>query len=119
MTTLTTEQREYMVRRLDEITREKVRAKEVALYGEGGPTQPTWGEVFAAIKAGEIVLKEGTESLTRPYLMPTDVEWPALNAKRDELTAYKELLRVERQRVLDGLVLGEAGAEALTGYASL
>lgn len=118
MITMTSEQRDYMVRRLNEITREKVRAKEVALYGKDGATSPTWGDVFAAIKSGEIVLKEGTETLTRPYLMPTDVEWPALAAKATELEEYRTLLSVERQRVLDSIWLGDA-ADALTDYASL
>ena len=118
MTTMTNEQRDYLVTRLQEITREKVRAKEVALYGKDGVTSPTWGDVFAAIKSGEIVLKEGTETLTRPYLMPTDVEWPALAAKAAELEEYKDLLKIERQRVLDTIWLGHM-ADALTDYASL
>jgi hypothetical protein len=118
MNTMTNEQRDYLVKRLNEITRDKVRAKELALYGAGGATQPTWGQVFAAIKSGEIVLKQGTESLTRAYLMPTDVEWPALTAKATELEEYKDLLRIERQRIIDDLWLGGA-ADALTDYANL
>jgi hypothetical protein len=119
MNAMTTEQRDYMIRRMDEITHEKIKAKETELFGENGSHyQPTWGMVFEAIKAGEIVLKEGTESLTRPYLMPTDVEWPALDAKREQLQAYRETLRVERQRIMDDLMLGDS-VSALTKYAAI
>ena len=39
-------QREYFVRRINEIAQEKVRAKAVELYGASGrPEQPTWGMV--------------------------------------------------------------------------
>jgi hypothetical protein len=51
---MTTEQREYTIRRLDEITREKIAAKTKELFGEGGPQQPTWGMVFEGIASGEI-----------------------------------------------------------------
>jgi hypothetical protein len=50
--------------------------------------------------------------------MPTDVEWPALTAKAAELEEYKDLLRIERQRIIDNLWLGGA-ADALTDYANL
>lgn len=118
MNAMTTEQRAYLLNRMNEITLEKIAAKQTELFGEGGPTSPTWGMVFAAIKAGEIVLKEGTEDLTRPYLMPSDVEWPALDAKRKELADYREMLRVERQRIVDDMMLGEA-ASGLTKFAEL
>jgi hypothetical protein len=110
-------QREYFVQRLNEIERDKVEAKRVALFSEGGEQQPTWGMVFAAIKAGDIVLKEGTETLTRPYLMPTDVEWPALEAKRAELAAYRRTVAVEKQRALDAVMLEGTAQQALAEFA--
>ena len=119
MYAMTTEQRNYMIRRMDEITHDKIKAKETELFGENGSDfQPTWGMVFEAIKAGEIVLKEGTESLTRPYLMPNDVEWPALEAKREQLRAYRETMRVQRQRIMDDLMLGDF-VTALAKYEAL
>ena len=52
-------QKDYFVRRLGEIATAKVQAKAVELFGASGrPQQPTWGMVFAGIKAGEITLKE-------------------------------------------------------------
>jgi hypothetical protein len=110
-------QRDYFVQRLNEIERDKVEAKRVALFGEGGEMQPTWGMVFAAIKAGDIVLKEGTETLTRPYLMPTDVEWPALEAKRAELAAYRKQVAVEKQKALDAVYLNTEAQTALAEFA--
>jgi len=110
-------QREYFVQRLNEIERDKVEAKRVALFGEGGEQQPTWGMVFAAIKAGDIVLKEGTETLTRPYLMPTDVEWPALEAKRAELAAYRRTVAAEKQKALDAVMLEGTAQQALAEFA--
>ena len=121
MSAMIREQREYFVRRMNEITQEKIRAKEVELYGENGPQQPTWGMVFEAIKAGEIVLKEGTESLTRPYLMPTDVEWPALEQKRVDLQNYREQLARDSKAVMDKFMLAgvEGAVEALNAYAGM
>jgi hypothetical protein len=112
-------QRDYFVQRLNEIEREKVEAKRVELFGEGGEAQPTWGQVFAAIKAGEIVLKEGTESLTRPYLMPTDVEWPALEQKRAELEAYRRTVAAEKQKAKDAVMLDQEAVAALTKFAAV
>jgi hypothetical protein len=122
------EQRQYFIRRLDEITAEKISAKQTELFGDNiyHIPAPTWGEVFAAIRAGELVLKEGTEDLTRPYMMPTDCEWPELarrqaefEAKQVALQAYRTQLAVERQGIMDTIVLaGVTGAaEALAGYA--
>ena len=112
-------QKDYFVRRLNEIAQEKLRAKEVELFGEGGAQQPTWGQVFEAIKAGEITLKEGTENETKPYLNPSDVVWPALEAKRDELQAYAKLLEVEKQKAMDAIMLDGEAQQALTDYAAL
>ena len=116
MTAMTPEQREYTIRRLDEITHEKIAAKTEELFGAGTPNQPTWGMVFAAIKAGEITLKEGAEDNTRPYLNPTDVEWPAMDAKKQELADYREELRVQRNVVQDELMLGSASASVLDKF---
>jgi hypothetical protein len=110
-------QRDYFVQRLNEIEREKVEAKRVELFGEGGEQQPTWGMVFAAIKSGDIVLVEGTENLTRPYLMPTDVEWSALDAKRKELAAYRRTVAADKQRALDAVMLEGTAQQALAEFA--
>lgn len=112
-------QKDYFVRRLNEVAQEKVRAKEVELFGEGGVQQPTWGMVFAAIKAGEIVLKEGTEGNTKPYLMPQDVEWPALEAKRDQLVAYRKQIEVEKRKAMDAIMLDTQALEALNAFEAL
>ena len=117
---MTTEQRNYFIRRLDEIVADKLNAKAVELYGPSGrPEQPTWGQVFAAIKAGEIVLKEGTEGNTKPYLMPQDVEWPAMEAKREQLEAYRKQLAVERKAAMDAVMLNEAAATVLSKFEML
>jgi hypothetical protein len=113
------QQREYFIQRLNELEREKIRAKEVELFGEGGPQQPTWGMVFKAIRAGEIVLKEGNEDLTRPYLMPTDVVWPELEEKRAQLEAYRKTLAVEKQRAKDAVMLEGPAQEALSKFAAV
>jgi hypothetical protein len=126
--TMNAEQRQYFIRRLDEITGEKISAKKKELFGDNPHhmAAPTWGQVFAAIRAGELVLKEGTEDLTRPYMMPTDCEWPELARRQAEFEAnqvalqeYRTQLAVERQGIMDTIVLaGVTGAvEALAGYA--
>ena len=51
-------QREYFIRRLNEIAQEKIQNKAVELFGPTGrPQQPTWGMVFEGIRTGEITLK--------------------------------------------------------------
>ncbi len=90
------------------------------LFGPSGrPQQPTWGEVFAAIKAGEITLKEGAEDNTRPYLNPEDVNWPAMEAKRDAMDAYRKELDVERQKAMDAVMLDESAQDALAKFQAL
>jgi hypothetical protein len=117
---MTTEQRNYFIRRLDEITADKIKAKATELYGPAGrPESPTWGTVFAAIKAGEITLKEGTEDNTNAYLTPNDVVWPAMEAKKAELDAYKATLKAERQKALDAVMLDATASEALANYEAL
>ena len=113
---MTNEQREYTIRRLDEITREKIAAKTKELFGEGGPQQPTWGMVFEGIASGEITLKEEKRDYTGPYLNPSDVEWPAMDAKKQELEDFREELRVKRNVVQDELMLGEASAGILDRF---
>jgi hypothetical protein len=110
-------QREYFVRRLNEIAREKVNAKAVSLFGASGrPQQPTWGMVFAAIKAGEITLKEDKQDYTGAYLNPSDVVWPAMEAKKAELEAYKVTVEQERQRAEDSAMLDTSAQDALAVF---
>ena len=116
MEAMTQEQRDYFVRRLDEMTREKIANKEKELFGPGGMTQPTWGQVFEAIKAGEITLKEGCEDLTRPYLNPQDVNWPAMEEKKTALEDYRKQLQVERQAAMDAVMLNEPATLALSKF---
>ena len=113
-------QRQYFLQRLEEIARDKMKAKAVELFGPSGrPQQPTWGEVFAAIKAGEITLKEGTENETRPYLNPEDVVWPAMEAKKQELCDYQALVNAEKQKAMDAVMLDESAQGALNKFAEL
>ena len=110
-------QREYFVRRLNEIAREKIQNKAVELYGPSGrPEQPTWSQVFAAIKAGEITLKEGMENETRPYLNPQDVEWPAMENKKLALEAYRVEVELEKQRAMDACMLDADAQKALREF---
>ena len=107
-------QREYFVRRLNEIAREKVQSKAQALFGPTGrPQQPTWGMVFEGIRNGEIVLKEEKQDYTGPYLNPSDVVWPAMEAKVAELEAYRKTVEVERQRAEDLAMLDADAQTAL------
>jgi hypothetical protein len=109
--------REYFIRRLGEVAQEKVQAKAVELFGPSGrPQQPTWGQVFEAIKAGEITLKEDKVDYTGPYLNPQDVVWPAMEAKQAELDAYKETIRVEKQRAMDAVYLDADAQDALKAF---
>ena len=109
--------REYFVRRLNEIAQEKVQAKAVELFGPTGrPQQPTWGMVFEGIKSGEITLKADKVDYTGPYLNPTDVEWPAMEAKQAELEAYRETIRVEKQKAMDAVYLDTTAQEALAAF---
>lgn len=114
------EARDYFVRRLNEIASEKVQAKAVELFGATGrPQQPTWGMVFEGIKSGEITLKAEKVDYTGPYLNPSDVEWPAMEAKTAELEAYRETVRVEKQRAMDAVYLDTSAQEALTKFAEM
>lgn len=107
----------YFRRRLNEIAQEKIQAKAVELFGETGrPEQPTWGQVFAAIKAGEITLKPGTETSTRAYLNPSDVEWPAQEVKKLTLEAYKANVAQYCQSAEDSMMLEAGAQEILTRF---
>ena len=124
MEQMTQEQRNYFLRRLDEIAQEKLEAKRTALgLDNGGPQPPTWGEVFEAIKAGECTLKEDTVDLRRPYLNPQDVEWPRLaeieaeyKANVEALDAYRKQLQVERKKATDAVMLDTTAQEALAAF---
>jgi len=109
--------REYFVRRLNEIADEKIRAKAVELFGPAGrPQQPTWGMVFEGIRSGEITLKEDKVDYTGPYLNPSDVEWPAMEAKVEALSAYRKLVAVEKQKAMDAVYLDSEAQKALTEF---
>jgi hypothetical protein len=112
-----TEQRQYFIRRLNEIQQEKLEAKARELFGPSGrPQQPTWGQVFEAIRAGEITLKPGTENEIRAYLNPSDVEWPAMESKKTALEEYRVRLQVERQQAEDSVMLDGVAQEVLTRF---
>jgi hypothetical protein len=112
-----TAQREYFVRRLNEIAREKVQTRAVELFGPAGrPQQPTWGMVFEGIASGEITLKEEKRDYTGPYLNPSDVVWPAMEAKVAELEAYRVAVAREKQRAMDRCMLDTDAQQALTEF---
>lgn len=111
------QQREYFVRRLNEIAEEKVQAKAVELYGPAGrPEQPTWGMVFEGIRTGEITLKAEKVDYTGPYLNPQDVEWPAMENKKLALEAYRAEVRLAKQRAMDACMLDTDAQKALTDF---
>lgn len=113
-------QREYFVTRLNEIEREKIKAKAVELYGPSGrPEQPTWGQVFEAIKAGEITLKDEKRDYTGPYLNPQDVVWPAMEAKAVVMEAYRRQLAIEKQKAMDAVMLEDTAQTALSNFAAV
>jgi len=110
-------QREYFVRRLNEIAQEKIQNKAVELFGPTGrPQQPTWGMVFEGIRNGEITLKEDKVDYTGPYLNPQDVVWPAMEAKVAELDAYRATVAREKQTAMDRCMLDTDAQQALTEF---
>lgn len=112
--------REYFVRRLNEVAQEKIQNRAVELYGPAGrPEQPTWGMVFEGIRSGEITLKADKVDYTGPYLNPSDVEWPAMEAKRTELEAYRKTVAQEKQRAMDAVYLDDSAQEALKAFEAL
>jgi len=111
------QQREYFIRRLNEIAEEKVQAKAVELYGPAGrPEQPTWGMVFEGIRTGEITLKAEKVDYTGPYLNPSDVEWPAMENKKLALEAYRAEVELEKQRAMDACMLDADAQKALAAF---
>jgi len=109
--------REYFVRRLNEIAAEKMQAKAVELFGASGrPQQPTWGMVFEGIRNGEITLKAEKVDYTGPYLNPSDVEWPAMDAKKQELCDYQGVVNAEKQKAMDAVYLDASAQEALKAF---
>ncbi len=112
--------REYFVQRINEIARAKVQAKAVELFGPTGrPQQPTWGMVFEGIKSGEITLKADKVDYTGPYLNPQDVEWPAMEAKKQALCDYQGTVDKEKQRALDAVYLDATAQEALAAFEAI
>ena len=110
-------QREYFVRRLKEIAQEKIQTKAVELFGPTGrPQQPTWGMVFEGIRSGEITLKEDKVDYTGPYLNPTDVVWPAMEAKVEALEQYRKTVEAEKQKAMDACMLDADAQKALAAF---
>lgn len=110
-------QREYFVNRLNEIASEKVQARAVELFGPTGrPQQPTWGMVFEGIASGEITLKEEKRDYTGPYLNPSDVVWPAMEAKVEALAAYRATVAREKQTAMDACMLDTDAQKALAAF---
>lgn len=110
-------QREYFVRRLNEIAQDKIQSKAQELFGPTGrPQQPTWGMVFEGIRSGEITLKEDKVDYTGPYLNPTDVVWPAMEAKVEALATYRKTVEAEKQRAMDMCMLDTDAQKALTAF---
>ena len=109
--------REYFVRRLNEIAEAKMQARAVELFGPSGrPQQPTWGQVFEAIRSGEITLKEDKVDYTGPYLNPQDVVWPAMEAKKQALCDYQGVVNAEKQKAMDSVYLDSDAQKALTAF---
>jgi len=109
--------KEYFVRRLNEVAQTKVQTKAVELFGPTGrPQQPTWGMVFEGIKSGDITLKADKVDYTGPYLNPSDVVWPAMEAKTAELEAYRKTVAVEKQKAMDAVYLDAGAQEALKAF---
>lgn len=109
--------RDYFLRRVNEIASEKIQARAVALFGPTGrPEQPTWGMVFEGIASGEITLKEDKRDYTGPYLNPSDVVWPAMEAKTAELDAYRLKVTADKIRAMDRCMLDADAQNALTEF---
>jgi hypothetical protein len=109
--------REYFVRRINEIAEAKVKAKAVELFGPTGrPQQPTWGMVFEGIKSGAITLKAEKQDYTGPYLNPSDVEWPEMEAKKQELCDYQGVVNAEKQKAMDACMLDADAQKALAKF---
>jgi hypothetical protein len=120
MNELSQEQRAHLNNRIADITADKINAKREELFGKGGNEYTvTWGEMFAAIKAGDVELKEGEEGNTNAYLLPNQVQWPARKAKVAELKAYEEQVGKESQALYDRFVFNNVSGltDALDEFA--
>ena len=118
MNELSQEQRAHLKNRINQITQDKITDKRAELFGKGGSEYSvTWGEMFAAIKAGEVELKEGEEENTNAYLLPNQVQWPARKAKVAELHAYELKVEAEATALYDKYVLGNGIHDALEEFA--
>ena len=110
-------QRDYFVRRLNEIAADKIQNRAVELFGPTGrPQQPTWGMVFEGIRNGDITLKEDKVDYTGPYLNPQDVVWPAMEAKVEALADYRKTVEAEKQKAMDACMLDADAQKALTEF---
>jgi hypothetical protein len=75
--------------------------------------------VFEGIKSGEITLKEDKVDYTGPYLNPTDVVWPAMEAKVEALKEYKATIAKEKQRAMDAVYLDADAQKALSAFEAI
>jgi hypothetical protein len=73
--------------------------------------------VFEGIKSGEITLKAEKVDYTGPYLNPSDVEWPAMEAKKAELEAFRKQVESDKQKAMDAVMLDKDAQEALNAFA--
>jgi hypothetical protein len=121
MNELSQEQRTHLNHRLFNIVDEKLTAKRKELFGEGGPNTVTWGEMFEAIKNGDVTLKDDELDRTDAYLLSHHVTWPAREAKVKALADYQVELQAERQRIYDQFVFNNVAGvtDALAEFAKL
>lgn len=113
-------QRTHLKARLNTIAAEKVSAKRAELFGANGSIHTvTWGEMFAAIQAGEVTLNEGEEGNTNAYLLPNQVQWPARKAKVQALADYTAKVEAESQAIYDKFVFNniDGVTDALAEFA--
>lgn len=118
---LTAAQRNYLAERLTKIADEKQTAERKKLFGDNDnyyyrhctSFRPTLPQILAAAKAGKIKVKKGCEDRTGFDL--DYVEWDdqdkvkathEKNAKAYE--AFCEKINAEKQRIMDGVMLGTA-----------
>lgn len=120
MSELNETQRAHLQTRLHAIQRDKIAAKTKELFGQGGPNQVTWGEMFEAIMAGEVKLKDDEWDRTDAYLLNHHVTWPAREAKVKALADYTAELKAESQAIYDKFVFNNTPlSNALDEFAKL
>lgn len=104
----------YLRARLEEVVRDRVKAKEQTLFGPAGVNgPPSWGLVFEAIRDGSIQLKPEQVDSTAPYLKPQDVVWPQREKKRSELEQYSRALIQHKVTIMDRARLSNPGTTDL------